>query len=81
MRTLLMTAVYRKALLVKRAKNDTMGRIINLYASDSQLIFQGIQLLTPGIVSPFIIAGPFRFGVFERRVYHNYKSPNFAHFY
>jgi len=52
-----MTAVFRKSVQTKRTKKDTMGRIINLYAADSQLIFQGIQLFMPGLVAPLQLAG------------------------
>lgn len=35
------------------------GQIINLYASDSQMIYEGIQGIIPGTIAPFQLLGTF----------------------
>eukprot|EP01125_Pyxidicula_operculata_P007658 TRINITY_DN2595_c0_g1_i5.p1 TRINITY_DN2595_c0_g1~~TRINITY_DN2595_c0_g1_i5.p1 ORF type:complete len:1233 (-),score=277.39 TRINITY_DN2595_c0_g1_i5:368-4066(-) len=56
-RTILMTAVYGKVLKMSKISGAGSGQIINLYAADSQHIFDAIMYYIPGFGSPLMVLG------------------------
>jgi len=56
-RVSMMTAVYRKATRIPKSKGANSGQIVNLYAADSQLIFDGMYQIIPGLVAPLQLVG------------------------
>jgi len=57
MRVVMMTAVYRKAMNLAKRKGDSHGQIVNLFAADSQLIFDGMTNIVPGLIAPLQLLG------------------------
>lgn len=53
----MMQEVYKKSMRIPKSTGASSGQITNLFSSDTQLIFDGMQNIIPGIISPFQLLG------------------------
>uniref|UniRef100_A0A6B2KWP4 Uncharacterized protein n=1 Tax=Arcella intermedia TaxID=1963864 RepID=A0A6B2KWP4_9EUKA len=56
-RTMMMAAVYRKSTKIPKVAGESSGHIVNLFAADTQIIFDAMPQIISGFVSPIQIIG------------------------